>query len=57
MSQSETGSFLKTSSKNVDVIEYPFGNMHARQTPNVKMRIILLISKAQRMCLLGKGDK
>ena len=46
MSQSENGSFLETSSKNGNVIEYPFGNMPARHTPNVKMLIIFLILKA-----------
>ena len=46
MSQSENGSFLETSSKNGNVIENPFVNMLARNTPNVKMLMILLILKA-----------
>ena len=46
MSQSENGRSLETSSKNGNVKQYPFGNMLARHTPNVKMSIILLILKA-----------
>ena len=46
MSQSETGSSLSSSSsKNVDVIEYPIWNMLARHAPNVKMCMICLILK------------
>ena len=51
MSQSENGSFFETSSKNGNIIEYPFGNMPARHTPNVKMWIIPFMWKAAKDAL------